>query len=192
MPRYKIQRTTIISGAETKQMIDDTPTLRDKAMIAVLYLYGCRPTELRTLTREDFYIDGEKLWLRIHTAKTRMKKGSSPILRSKRNIFAFLKDNFTTVILDYIKICPYGEKIFVYGNSEKTSNSNMDRILKSTNPNCCAYVFRHTRNTILAEEGATESQLMGWNGWRDGRPAGNYVKGTKRLVENIPNRPTQL
>lgn len=188
MPRYKVMRTTIISEEETKQMVDMTSSLKDKAMLSFLYLFGARPSELRTLIRSDFHIKDEKLWVSIDTKKTRQREGKTPIVNTKRPIWTPLTESLSRNIISYLETCEHGVLVFNYGSSDKVANVIIDRKIKSVNPNCCAYIFRHTRNTILARNGATDPQLVAWNGWSDSRPAGRYVHNSPELVKDIPQK----
>ena len=186
MPRYKIERNDIIREEETQGMIDSTTALKDKAMISFLYLFGVRPAEMYTLKRENFSLKETKLCVDIITKKKRLKKGVSPILIYTRHLWTPLSEPISRYILQYLESCDYSVPIFQYGKTDKSANVIIDRKIKSVNPNCCAYIFRHSRNTVLGESGATETQLMAWNGWSDGRPAGRYIHHTARLIDGIP------
>lgn len=185
MPRYKIERTAILSEQEVLDMTNAASKLRDKAMVSFLWLYGCRPSEMFNIKREDFWIQNDELWISIETKKTRRKVGKDIIPIMKRNLKAPF-NQFTYLIQQYIDSQSYNLPLFRYGSNTNSHVANMNRILKGINSSVCPYLFRHTRNTILAECGATESMLVAWNGWSDGRPSSSYVKHTKRLIDAIP------
>ena len=186
MPRYKIVRTEILQPSEVEMMVDMIPSSKDKAMISMLYIYGNRPSELRNIKKEDFWLENNRLCVSIETKKKRLEAGKNLIVIDKRNLWCPLSSPFTRYIMKYLEECDNGVPVFWYGKNDNTANSRIDKKLKAVNPDTCAYLFRHTRNTILGENGATESQMVAWNGWADGRPAYRYIKHTKKLTDGIP------
>ena len=185
MPRYKIKRKDIIRENEVKELIDKLGSPQDKAMVSMLYLFGARPCEIMTLKREDFKTDGKKIFV---VFETRKKKGKvSRLIIPNRKLWCYSDDIFARYILEYVVTIPQGSRVFHYGSTEKSTNTLINRRLKRQNPNLCPYLFRHTRNTLIAENGGSESSLVVWNGWSDGRPAKFYVEHTQKMIDNVPS-----
>lgn len=190
MPRYKIQRNNIVTAEETLALIEKMGNPMDKSMVAMLYLFGCRPCELRMLEKKDIRVhEGEgKLWVNMPTRKKPRNK--TYLVTNTRWVWAFLSDPLVDVIRNHIAELNNEEKPWHYGASEKSANVMLNRKLKTHNPNVCPYLFRHSRLTKLAENGATESELTLWAGWEDSRPAKNYVHRTKLMSTNVPQTNT--
>lgn len=186
MPLYKIERTTIISLEETKDLVEKMPNDRDKSMVAMFYLFGCRPVELCLLTKKVFQINEieGKLWVNMPNKKKRRDK--SVLITSSRWVWAYLTDPFAQIIISYIKGKDMDEVLWRYGSSQKSANATLNRKLKSFNPKVCPYLFRHSRLTRLAENGATSSELTLWAGWEDDRPTKHYVHKTRKMAANVP------
>ena len=189
MPYYRSVRKEILSRKEVQDMIDILCDEQDKVLICMFYLFGMRPIELYNLNRNSFTldIDKNKLWLKIETAKKRMRPHKTLIIDTRREIFASLDDPFTHIIWDYIKKQDLETPLFQYGGTHLSHNKGIDRVMKAANPTVCAYLFRYTRNTIHDQLGWTSSQHVAWNGWRDSRPLSNYSRPSKEIFDNAKN-----
>ena len=197
MPYYRIVRKEILSREEVEKMVEVLADEQDKCLVCMLYLYGMRPIELYNVSRNSFTLDTKrnKLWLKIHTAKKRLKPHKTLVIDTRREIYASFDDPFTYIIWNYVKKQELETPLFQYGGTHKSHNKGIDRILKASNPNVCAYLFRYTRNTIHDQLGWGESQHVGWNGWSDTRPLKNYSRPGKELFdtakdESIPSPKT--
>lgn len=186
MPRYKIQRKDIVSLEETRMLMNLMPSSKDKTMVAMFYLFGCRPIELCLLKKRDFQVNIEenKLWVNMPNKKKRRDKYE--LIESSRWVWAFLDDPLTEAIRAYMENKDMDEILWHYGNNQKSTNAILNRKIKSFNSNVCPYLFRHSRLTRLAENGATSSELTLWAGWEDDRPTKNYVHKTRKLAANVP------
>jgi len=185
MANYKIQREDIIREPEVAELINVMNNNMDKAMVAMMYLFGARPCELLAVKKEDFNITDDRIEVRFPTRKKRHKV--QKLVMENRTLWCYKNDPFARVIIDYLLVLDPGEKMFEYGSTEKSANTIIGRKIKTHNKQICPYLFRHTRNTLIGENGGTESHLTVWNGWADGRPAKHYVERTKRLIDAVPS-----
>lgn len=184
MPKYKLERTDIVRDDEAKSLVENLIDPRDKAMVCMFYLFGCRPAELLTLMPDDFEVREDKVFVTFPTKKKR--KGKSPISDPTRRLWWPLDDYFMNIILDYKLRCPWGSKMFDYSSSVKSACVIMNRRIKAINKNVCLYLFRHSRNTQFDEANASNSHFVYWNGWADERPRKNYRHVTKEIVDSMP------
>jgi len=185
MPRYVIQRKELISTEETMDIINKLADPKDKSMVAMFFLFGCRPAELAECVRNDFNISDveDKLWVNMTNKKKR--KNKSELIISTRWIWADMKDPLVTYILNWIEDKDMEETLWDYGRTPKSRNKSIDRRLKSVNPNVCAYVFRKSKATRLKNAGNNDGTVVHWFGWADSRPLQAYDVGTKKSTENI-------
>lgn len=185
MPIYKHQRKDIIRFDEVTRLINLLPDPKEKALVALLYLFGARPCEIFDVQRKDIKWDTDKLHIRFPTRKKR--KNKPELIVASRVPFCYINDPLSKYVIEYIRDRPDEEYVFRLGSSVKSQTVMVNRKLQAHNPTLCQYLFRKTRNTLIAENGGTESQLVIWNGWADGRPAKHYVQHTKRLMDTVPS-----
>jgi integrase len=182
MPEYKFKRKDLTSLEEVRSMIARARWDWLKALIAFLYLYGCRISEALKLQRRNVWIEDEYLVAQIGVLKRRSGKGpyeNVPHLIHVSTDAPFVKD----VIIPYLeRIRDPDAKLF-----PRTRQLVWTR-LKELNPLVSPHVFRHDRLMKLALAGASEAQLMDWAGWTDPRPAGNYIRSTGRLAQELAEK----
>jgi len=179
MPKYKYRREDYLSPAEVRGMIERARTLRDKALVAFLYIFGTRITEALKLRRERFWKEGNYLVVDVGILKRRKEAGP---LKPRHILYARLDTPFMEYLLKHLETVREGERVF------PMSRFKAWRIIKELNPNCSPHFFRHTRLWRLARAGATEAELMEWAGWSDTRPAGRYIRATGRLARRLADR----
>jgi len=171
------------SESEVRDMINRARWPWLKALIAFLYLYGCRISEALNLKRRNIWVDGRYLVAQIGVLKRRKeKKGpyeNIPHLLRVHIDAPFVKD----ILLPYIQGIKNREaKIFPF--SRQLAWLRMKELNQKISP----HVFRHDRLMKLALKGATEAQLMDWAGWTDARPAGDYIRATGRLAAELADK----
>lgn len=156
----------ILSLDEVKKIILIAKTVRDRALISLLYDSGCRPSELLNLKNKDITFDENGLTVSLD-GKTGMRK--IPVITTL-NCSSFLKqwqlqnsNDQETCIFDGICIGRLDQIVKRY--SEKAGITK--RVY--------TYIFRHSRATHLANY-LTEQQLKIYLGWSmDSKMAGTYV-----------------
>lgn len=149
-------------------MIEACDTMPLRALIAFLYLYGCRIGECLRLQKTDFVIHKRDIRANIEVEKKRAT--TAPILW-KHPLEVRLSpanDFFYQTLLGHLNQIKEGK---VWRFSRMTAWRKIHRL----NPQCSPHIFRHTRNRRLVDKGADSLALMDWNGWSDPRPAANYL-----------------
>jgi len=142
----------ILTLDEVRKILLSSKTLRNRALISLLYDSGCRPGELLTLQRKDVIFDDDGLIV-FFNGKT------GP--RRVRIITTLDSDKF---LKEHIDIC---NQDFIFNN---LSIERLDQIVKEQaqkigiHKRVYSYIFRHSRATHLAKH-LTEQQLKVYLGW---------------------------
>ena len=186
MPKYKFKRDKLTSLEEVKEMINKAEEAWLKAIIAFLYVFGCRISEALELRIGDVHIFKEGKNLILEVELPYLKKKNKPEGPYEKLHILRVNVYETPILIHFIKYYhnikknsgPH-ERVFPY--SRKTVWKKM----KKLNENISPHVFRHDRLTKLAIKYADPFLLKYWAGWEDLRPAQNYVEELpyrKRLV----------
>ncbi|ADI73072.1 integrase family protein [Methanohalobium evestigatum Z-7303] len=154
----------LITEHEAKMMIDSTSSLRDKALMSVLYESAARVGDLSELRIKDIDFnkrDGTYLRLDGKTGARRIKLiASTPYITSWLNNHPEKENQNAPVWLSKIKNQPLkyqGVRRVLKIAAEKA------QIQKDIHP----HLFRHSRSTFLANH-LTPSQLESYMGWEHG------------------------
>jgi len=175
MPKIKENKRGIISWNEAERMINSCNDLEEQSLIAFLYMSGARISEVLALKRKNFWSDYQFLNVRIITLK---RKGN--ILHERTLFFDLNKTPFIDPLIDYLNSIQLREsKVWDWTRVKAW------RLIKRLEPSAWLHLFRHTRATLLAEKGATESQLIAWFGWTDGRPTQEYIQKSEKLTKPL-------
>jgi len=183
LPEYKYKRLELTTEAEVRLMIQKARWFWLKALIAFLYLYGCRITEALNMQKRHIWTDGTYLIAQIGVLKRRReKKGpyeSLPHLIHVNLNSPFIQDALVPYLMS---ISDSDLRLWRY------SRQLVWRRLKELNQLTSPHLFRHDRLMKLALKGATEAELMDWAGWSDPRPAADYIRPTGRLAANMADK----
>lgn len=169
MPEVKGRRR-ILSQEEVERMILRSDW-RMKGLIALLYLTGARINEALEVKAEGITENGDHVYINIPFSKRREKRmGEDHVVPIPRG----------APFLEHILFL---KQYFKQGKLFDFSRQNAWQKLKRLDPEIYPHLFRHTRATRLTDAGATENQLAIYFGWKDPRPAKNYIeRSPKRLL----------
>lgn len=178
MPRYKFQRQDILTKDEVAKMIEQAETPGLKALIAFLYLFGCRVSEALNVTKDDVKIYDKTMTVRLLTLK---RKEHGAVVPSRKDT-AKLTSPFVEVFLAHLGMVSEG-KIW------RMSRVTAWRKIKKLNPQCSPHIFRHTRATKFAEVTENAFVMQDWFGWADLNTALKYIhlsgRGAAKLADKI-------
>ena len=183
------------------------PCRMTECLIALLWLFGKRIREVLKLKRKDVWARGNSLYVRFHVLKKKSREDEAIPKRYLKRIT--LENPYTKYVLGYVKAIKDPEtylfhgrskdrvrkvkmkkKVYVYHlkNEGMMSPEKAWKIIKFLNPKAWCHLFRHSIATQMAEEGATEDELMDWFDWSRSDTAHDYVKRGPRLIEKWANR----
>jgi integrase len=148
----------ILTLDEIRKIILSAKSIRNRALIALLYDSGCRPSELLDLKLKDIIFDDDGLIV-IFNGKTGARR--------VRIITTLDSDKF---LKEYLCNCIGNEIGNIFG---KMSIERLNQIVKETaqkigiHKRVYSYIFRHSRATHLAKH-LTEQQMKVYLGWSMG------------------------
>lgn len=173
------KRRHILTRDEVEVMIAGACSIRDQALVAVLYILGCRISEALALRVNDIIIRETVVSFRIVSLKRReTTEYVHTVTVSKETPFI----NIVTEYIDAISITEDNARLFPFDRIQAW------RIVKKLNPNAWLHLFRHTRLTKLAEQGANPFQLQIWAGWKSIKQADTYVRKSDKMILDLANR----
>jgi integrase len=173
----------ILEIDEVKKIILSAKSIRDRAILSLLYDLGCRPGELLNLKIKDLTFNKNGLTVSLD-GKTGMRR--IPVITTLNSV-RFLKE---WLLIHENEKDP--ESFLFYSNNNKNKYFSITRfnqivqeyaktvgITKHVN----SYIFRHSRATHLAQH-LTEAQMKIYLGWTmDSKMAGTYVHLCGRDLE---------
>lgn len=203
--RYKTKtgiKETVVARRYPAEMV--------RCLVALLWVFGKRAREILTLRKKDFVVAGDKLLVHFVVSKKKKKEKYTKMIT--------LKNRYVPHILGWLeKIKSPDDFIFpgrakprtrkvkrrlagrggravvkTYCYRDTTSGhiwyEEMWAIIKSLDPKIWCHLFRHSLATMMAEYGATESELMAWFDWSTPLMAHHYVQRGTKLLEKWAQR----
>jgi integrase len=182
MPKIKVpkERRKLITPEVMGGMINSAKTRKDKAILVFYYIFGTRVSEAFYIMKEDMWIYGDMLYVKIKRQKS---KGTFPKIDT-------LKVKTTTNFVHYL-IAHWSEvsdrmRLFDYGENKNTFRNKVWKLVKSVNPDAWVHIFRHTRNDAFRRKGYTVTQRMAWFGWIDPKTADkSYSHPSDKEIEQM-------
>lgn len=181
---YSPKRRTVLEKKQVEDMvamayetsIGEHKSLELASLVSFLWLSGARISEALAVKREDVKADTQYLYVTItplkkwYKTKDGVKKTTFQItlpLSRKKSIF-------TKLIINQAKKIPSGERLWDF------DRTNAWRKITALNPKIYLHTFRHTRATIFADNGISDSKMNKWFGWsKKSNMAERYVDYSK-------------
>lgn len=185
MPKYKKDIDYMSRDMDTSReyaaallrSVDKTYSMRKsehKAYIAMLYLTGARPEEIRLMQKSDIQITENYVMIRLKTLKRGMD----------RTLIFSNKTPFIDVILEHSDSCDM--ELFTMDLS-----TYKKMIYKVSQDNVTPYTFRHFRLTFMAVKlNATPYELKYWKGAKDLRSVEPYVHLSGSQIKKFADKIT--
>jgi integrase/recombinase XerD len=180
IPKTKLKLPSdLLTEEEILKLIDNAQTIRDKALISLLYETGARIDEIGSMQLRDlmFDKDGAVVILSGKTGMRRVRVISSEVLLKQ---YLKIRDGSKNPE-EPLWLTNKGGQI-TYGAITKTIRATVKRadINKKVHP----HLFRHSRATFLANR-LTEAQLNNYLGWTQGSSMSRvYVHMSGRDVDS--------
>jgi len=161
--------------------------LQARALVICMYITGARPIEIMNIKSNDFYQQGQDLFINMPASK-----------RGKPRILIYpMMDELVKELWDYVaRFPPEAYPFFMFKSQNIALNKTkrgFNRIVRRSTRllywvkkwsanldigSITPYYFRHNNFTILANEGANEKTLMYCKGARDSASISYYIHGT--------------
>jgi len=179
MANYKVDINSIVELEDAQQMINKAESIRDKFLIAILYITGARPIELTMLTSEHIQEEESNLIIKLFTAKLGRSKGFTP---DERELEIKPSTPFFKILNEYYQLY----KKWPEQPMLSISVRRMEQIIgELSDHKFCPYNFRHSRMTKLSRAGASIDQLMYWKGAKDTRSVSPYLRSKRVVFDRI-------
>ena len=184
MPMRKTKDVRLaLSRAEIEAKLAGA-SLRDRALVKLMFLTGARVSELVELRPEDLRVEGDYLVVELPTRKN----PDVPV----RAIPISLDDPWLDDVLAWLKKVRRKGWRWLFPGKSKDKHIT-DRAVRKIIARLglgWPHRLRHSRLTELARMGATDQELVRWAGWSDSRPAQFYVhlrwEDLKRIASSRP------
>jgi len=176
MPKYKCEIDYIIRETDFKRIFNQASTYHDKTMITLLWITAGRPVEIRALTKNDIFIDYQKGILVVTIETKKLGKPGSFVVRKRRlKIRVDINRPYIQVIDKHLKRLKDNDTPVINYLKNTFLNKVKKLCYDALGKDLCSYNFRHSRMTILAENGMTEDELMRFKGARTKKSVAPYV-----------------
>jgi integrase len=168
--QVKVNENTLINLEEFEKMLKSANTLKQKAILSILFETACRPQELRMLKWADVKLDGEIGSVTLYSGKTR-KTRTIPIKDSITHIKRYKQEYEYPDVRDDDWIFPTQRD-----RTQPLSNNALPVMFKrlskkaGLNRNIFPYLCRHSRITTLSN--SLTAQMMS-------KFAGHSIKQTE-------------
>ena len=214
MPTITTRRKDIL---RPKEIVNTTKTARAKGldwlacMISIVCIFGKRINEVVSLTREQIFWDAKFLSIRFIVSKKRTST-PIPIYYTKRKT---MEHPLIPYIIEYVSKFKEG---YIFPFNRKEEHLKQQRLIKRKDgtqklciyeyvvegghisrnlalyylkkiaPNWWWHLGRESLATRMAEDGASEEELMHWFDWDTVDSAHKYVKRGTKLTEKWSER----
>jgi len=188
MPKYTTPPSLgIFSEFEVLEFIKYNDfSLRNQALIALLWLTGARIQEILNLTKEDIIIDEDYIKIRLQTLKKRRKENENKFMISHR-IVEFSKKNNNKVIALCLDILEqyYNQADFkLFKIKQRQARNIINKTTQETiQKRLAPHHFRHSRFTFLAEKNIPINLLLHLKGSSDLRSIVPYLQAKHILLK---------
>lgn len=183
-PRITSHRKDILRKKEILELIHESNDSRIRALVATLFTFGKRISEIISLDRDDFEIKEPFLIVRFQVLKKRFQAESGVPQKYTKRIRT---DHYLAeYIINHISRIDEGP-VFVK-DARRMSRFTAYRELKKLDVNIWPHLFRHSLASLMAESGATTAQLMTWFDWEKPETAMKYVRRSGLLTRELSNR----
>ena len=185
MPLIKVPKEErhLYTPDEVALMIEKAPSLRDKSLIALYYIFGFRRNEPYYIEKQDIWLDDEWFYVRVKREKIPKKM----VLPRVDTLKVRKETRFVDLMIEQWNTIQEG-KVWFYHSNPNTFAHKVYLMVKATNSNGWIHLFRHTRAERFRELGYSDSELMAWFGWVDARTPSHYVHPSRKTIEDMGSR----
>jgi len=172
MGKYKenVERH-LLTAAEVHQMVQKAKRLQDKALVVLLWIFGCRISEAIVLKKEDIWTKDGKVFCSLPILKQRKR-----LVQPTHRLIVPEETPLIHYLLDQVNQTADGAYIFPGHEADHLRRQRAWRLISKLSDNrLFPHFFRHNRLNKLAEDGSSALELQSWAGWSDLRSAKSYL-----------------
>jgi len=164
------------------------PGMAWQCLIAIMWLYGKRISEIIPLKTRAVRIDLNYLTILFLVLKKRAKKDPGiqyPFLKR-----VTLDNEYTKYVLAWWN--QVKDKEYLFSRSQTKMGyiyrQYAHNLLKEISPRISCHLFRHSLATQMAENGATAYELINWFDWDRTDTALEYIRRSGQMTQRLSNR----
>jgi len=183
MPRFNdnISEEGILSEEEVRKMFNKCGSDYERALIALAWATGARPSELLAIKKEDIIVDEDKIAVFLNTKK--LKKGTTFQMKKRQLEFdrpqGLEMNPFIEFIAEYMRCFKYDDlPIFPYTTTRWMNKVTHRAGEAALGRQISIYHLRHSAVTREAQKNASISGLMHFKGAKSLRSVLPYVHAT--------------
>ena len=183
MPRFNdnISEEGILSEEEVRKMFNKCGSDYERALIALDWATGARPSELLAIKKEDIIVDEDKIAVFLNTKK--LKKGTTFQMKKRQLEFdrpqGLEMNPFIEFIAEYMRCFKYDDlPIFPYTTTRWMNKVTHRAGEAALGRQISIYHLRHSAVTREAQKNASISGLMHFKGAKSLRSVLPYVHAT--------------
>jgi len=184
-PKIKALREDILRPPEVKLYLKMADRSDKKCLIAILYGYGKRISEVLNLKRQDIDLNGPNISIKFHVLKRKPKSGILPIFNKRLS-----KDHYLApFIIDHVEAIQVPESwIFPGYSGGHIHRYTAWRWLKKISEDLWPHLFRHSLAQLMADSGATAFQIKNFFDWVKLETATNYIRESPAMSNHWASR----
>ncbi len=190
MGKVKSSRQDIIRPDELKVYLAMAKRIpRHQGLMAMLYAYGKRITEVVSLRRSEVQFTDKGIMVRFHILKHRPKSGIIPFKWKRLAPGHWL----TPYIKRYIEALDrtYRGEGYLFpgrGASGHLTRQGALWILKKYSPDIWPHLFRHSLAVQMAEAGAGIPDLVAYFDWKDDSTPLLYIRTYGQAMDTLADK----
>lgn len=183
MPKVTVpeENRRLIEASDVARMIEIAPSMRDKALIALYYIFGVRRNEPLEMRKESIWLDSDWFYLKVKREKVPKRM----VLPRVDTLKVSKSTPFLQHIMAHWSSLKEGDMLFDYHSNPRTASHNIYVMIKKLNPNIWIHLFRHTRAEKFRAAGYSDAELMSWFGWTDPRTPAHYTHPSTKTIEDM-------
>ncbi len=177
MPHYRlVDKTHIMNDSEMAAMYNCTPDPRERSWLIILWLTGARPGEVIILHKKDIHIEPDKTSFKLQTLKLKGRTPGDFYTHHRNLVLNISSDHHYIKTLARYLACFKSDDARIFSFNIKTGfNIVHNAAVSGLGFPLCPYNFRHSRLTLLAEQGASAETLKRFKGSFSDQSVSQYL-----------------
>jgi integrase len=184
MPKYAYPIDNLVTDEDALKILTDAKP-RFGIYIALLWITGARPSEIREVKKKDILINEDLFTIKLVTKKLGKVKrfmNKDRTLEFERGKNA-MKNIFIEYISEYVSQMENPETILVPYSLQRLRTLLNAATIKHCGKQLCAYHFRHSVFTWMAKKGITIPELKHMKGAASLNSVSPYINAVPFMIK---------